>query len=74
MLLEVIMVMQSGRGDPHTATFHKRYPRGGIHRPLLEIAPAGFAEAVVLLAVELIVVTNSGTDKTLGKFRYIWVD
>lgn len=68
MILDSIMVMQSGRSDPHMSTFHKRYSRS-IHKPLLEIAPPTFAEAVVGLAVELIVVTNSVGDKAQSRFR-----
>jgi hypothetical protein len=70
LIMEVIMVMQSGRGDPHTATFHKRYSRSVVHRPLLENAPSPFAEAVIGLATELIAVTNCLPDRMHAKFRY----
>lgn len=67
------MVTQSGRGDPHMATFHKRYSRSVVHRPLLENAPSPFAEAVIGLAAELIAVTNtvSVSDRTQAKLRYL---
>ena len=71
VILEVIMIMQSGRGsDPHLATFHKRYSRS-IHRPLLDNAPSTFAEAVIGLAAELIAVTSSVPDRAQGKLRYV---
>ena len=68
MILDVVMVMQSGRGDPHMSTFHKRYSRS-IHRPLLENAPSAFTDAVISLAAELIVATNSTADRTQTKLR-----
>ncbi len=69
MILDVIIGVQSGRGDP--SAFYKKYPRGGsVHRPLLESAPSLFTEAVIGLAVELIATTNNTThDRTQNKLR-----
>ena len=65
------MLMQGNRGEQQAiSALHKKLR--SMHPSLLESAPSLFSDAVIELAVELIVITNSSqnSQRMQSKFRY----
>ncbi len=62
--------MSLGRGDPQATTnLHKNR---SINVPLLEISPHSFSEAVISLAVELIIITNTLQNQQRSQTRFTY--